>query len=137
SAFYNQQTEGSGIHSPEVCLPAGGWEIYSLDPHEVSFPDTEYGTFEVNRAIIQNGRAQQVVYYWFEQRGQRFTNDFTAKMSVFWDSLNHGRTDGALVRFVSPIGPGETAADADARILKIMGETLPRLPRFVPGMERE
>ena len=137
SAFYNQQTEGSGIHSPEVCLPAGGWEIYSLDPHEVSFPDTEYGTFEVNRAIIQNGRAQQVVYYWFEQRGQRFTNDFTAKMSVFWDSLNHGRTDGALVRFVSPIGPGETAADADARILEIMGETLPRLPRFVPGMERE
>ena len=58
-------------------------------------------------------------------------------MSVFWDSLNHGRTDGALVRFVSPIGPGETAADADARILEIMGETLPRLPRFVPGMERE
>ena len=24
-AFYNKQTEGSGIHSPEVCLPVGGW----------------------------------------------------------------------------------------------------------------
>lgn len=136
SAFYNQQTEGGGIHSPEVCLPAGGWEIFSLDPHEVSFPDTEFGTFEVNRAIIQNGRAQQVVYYWFEQRGQRFTNDFVAKMAVFWDSLQYGRTDGALVRFVSPIGPGETPADADARIMSVMGEALPRLPRFVPGMER-
>ncbi|MEM1232554.1 MAG: VPLPA-CTERM-specific exosortase XrtD [Pseudomonadota bacterium] len=136
AAFYEQQTEGSGIHSPEVCLPAGGWEIFSLDPHMVHFPETEFGSFEVNRAIIQNGRAQQVVYYWFEQRGQRFTNDFLAKMSVFWDSLTHGRTDGALVRFVSPIRPGETAADADARILEIMGETLPRLPRFIPGLDR-
>lgn len=137
SAFYNQQTEGGGIHSPEVCLPAGGWEIFSLDPHMVHFPDTEFGSFEVNRAIIQNGREQQVVYYWFEQRGQRFTNDFAAKLSVFWDSLRYGRTDGALVRFVSPIGPGETPEDADARILEVMGETLTRLPRFVPGMARD
>jgi exosortase D (VPLPA-CTERM-specific) len=136
SAFYERQTEGSGIHSPEVCLPAGGWEIYSLDPHEVSFPDTSFGTFEVNRAIIQNGRAQQVVYYWFEQRGMRQTNDFVAKLWVVWDSFRHGRTDGALVRFVSPIGPGENPEDADARILDLMEEVLPRLPRFVPGMER-
>ncbi|MBF9036677.1 VPLPA-CTERM-specific exosortase XrtD [Rhodobacterales bacterium HKCCE2091] len=137
SAFYAQQTEGSGIHSPEVCLPAGGWEIFSLDPHTVSFPDTEFGTFELNRAIIQNGRAQQVVYYWFEQRGLRYTNDFSAKLGVVWDSFRHDRTDGALVRFVSAIGPGETAADAEARILAIMSEVLPRLPRFVPGLERD
>jgi EpsI family protein len=136
TAFYERQTEGSGIHSPEVCLPAGGWEIYSLEPHEVSFPDTSFGTFEVNRAIIQNGRARQVVYYWFEQRGMRQTNDFVAKFWVVWDSFRYGRTDGALVRFVSPIGPGEAAADADARILEVMDEVLPRLPRFVPGMDR-
>lgn len=136
SAFYSHQTEGSGIHSPEVCLPAGGWEIFSLDPHEVQFPQTGFGTFEVNRAIIQNGRAQQLVYYWFEQRGLRLTNDFTAKLSVVWDSFRYGRTDGALVRFVTPIQPGETPEDADARILEMMDEVLPRLPRFVPGMDR-
>lgn len=135
AAFYESQTEGSGIHSPEVCLPAGGWEIFSLDPHQVSFPDTGFGTFEVNRAIIQNGREQQVVYYWFEQRGQRFTNDFAAKLAVVRDSLIHGRTDGALVRFISPIMPGEDAAVADARILDLMDEVLPRLPRFVPGID--
>lgn len=133
SAYYEKQTEGGGIHSPEVCLPAGGWEIFSLEPHEVSFPDTSFGTFEVNRAIIQNGLAQQVVYYWFEQRGQRFTNDFRAKISVVKDSLEIGRTDGALVRFVSPIGPGESPEDADARIQDVMGQTLKRLPRFIPA----
>jgi exosortase D (VPLPA-CTERM-specific) len=136
SAFYERQTEGSGIHSPEVCLPAGGWEIFSLDPHTVSFPDTPFGTFEVNRAIIQNGREQQVVYYWFEQRGMRLTNDFIAKLWVVWDSLIHDRTDGALVRFVSPIEAGETPEDADARIEALMGDVLQRLPQFVPDMDR-
>ena len=137
SAFYNQQTEGGGIHSPEVCLPAGGWEIFSLDPHTVSFPETTFGTFEVNRAIIQNGRQQQLVYYWFEQRGMRQTNDFVAKLWVVWDSFRHGRTDGALVRFVAPIAVGETPEAADQRILALMEEVLPRLPRFVPGLDRE
>ena len=131
-AFYNKQTEGSGIHSPEVCLPVGGWEIYSLDNHTVNMPDTPYGTFDVNRAVIEKGLSQQLVYYWFEQRGKRFTNDFVAKASVLYDSLTKGRTDGALVRFVTAIRPGETPADADARITGFMEESLGRLPRFVP-----
>ena len=138
SAFYQKQTEGSGIHSPEVCLPGGGWEIFSLDAaYRLSFPDTEFGTFEVNRAVIQRGLNKQLVYYWFEQRGQRFTNDFTAKMKVVWDSFSIGRTDGALVRFVTPIGRNENPAQADARIQDLMAETLPRLPRFIPGVPEE
>lgn len=138
SAFYQKQTEGSGIHSPEVCLPAGGWEIFSLDAaYRVSFPETEFGTFEVNRAIIQKGLSQQLVYYWFEQRGQRFTNDFTAKLKVVWDSFTIGRTDGALVRFVTPIGRDEDPAQADIRIKALMAETLPRLPRFIPGVPED
>jgi EpsI family protein len=136
SAFYERQTEGSGIHSPEVCLPAGGWEIFSLEAHEVSFPETPFGSFEVNRAIIQNGQSRQLVYYWFEQRGQRFTNDFIAKLWVVWDSLIHDRTDGALVRFVTPIEPGDPPAAADARIQALMAEILPRLPQFIPDMDR-
>ena len=130
-AFYDRQTEGSGIHSPEVCLPTGGWEIFSLEPHEIDMGGTGYGAFEVNRAIIQKGLEHQLVYYWFEQRGSRMTNDFTAKMAVLWDGLTEGRTDGALVRVVTPIGrDGEEAADA--RLQDFLRETLPPLPRFVP-----
>ena len=131
-AYYDSLTEGEGLHSPEVCLPSGGWEVFSIDPHEVSLPGTVYGTFTVNRAVIQKGLSKQVVYYWFEQRGKRMTNDYLVKASVVWDSLTLGRSDGALVRFVSAIGPGETAADADARIARFMAEAMQDLPRFVP-----
>ena len=132
TAWYRSQTDGAGLHSPEVCLPAGGWEIFSLRRHSVSMPGTVYGTFQVNRAVIEQGMSRQLVYYWFEQRGRRMTNDFAAKISVVHDSLRIGRTDGALVRFVTPIAIHETEADADARIARLMAEVLPQLPRFVP-----
>ncbi|MEO0990359.1 MAG: VPLPA-CTERM-specific exosortase XrtD [Pseudomonadota bacterium] len=132
TAYYLKQTEGEGIHSPEVCLPVGGWEIFSIDPYEVDMSDTPYGVFELNRAVIQKGQSQQLVYYWFEQRGQRMTNDFAAKLSVVWDGITRGRTDGALVRFTTPVARGETVADADARLQEMMRLALPNLPRFVP-----
>lgn len=131
-AYYDRQTEGSGIHSPEVCLPVGGWEVFSLDPHPVSFPGTVYGDFQVNRAVIQKGLSRQLVYYWFEQRGKRMTNDYLAKASVVYDSLTRGRTDGALVRFTVAINPGETEAEAEARMQQFMALALQRLPRFLP-----
>ena len=132
SAWYAKQTEGSGIHSPEVCLPVGGWEVFSIDPTPVNFPDTIYGDFELNRAVIQQGLSKQLVYYWFEQRGRRMTNDYAAKVTVVYDSLLLGRTDGAIVRFVTPILEGEAEADADARMQGFMAQILPKLPRFIP-----
>ncbi len=131
-AFYDKQTDGDGIHSPEICLPVGGWEIFSLQPHLIDTGVPGYGSFEVNRAVIQKELSQQLVYYWFEQRGKRETNDFVAKISVLIDSLTIGRTDGALVRYVTPIAPNETVEDADARLQEFIGESIGHLPRFVP-----
>jgi len=133
SAFYHKQTEGSGIHSPEVCLPVGGWEMFDIQTVTVDLQaQTGWAPFESNRAIIQKGLSQQLVYYWFEQRGKRMTNDFNVKIVTVLDSLKTGRSDGALVRFTTPVADGETLAQADARIKRLMMETLPQLPRFLP-----
>ncbi|MGR3540533.1 MAG: VPLPA-CTERM-specific exosortase XrtD [Hasllibacter sp.] len=131
-AFYRNQAEGSGIHSPEVCLPTGGWEVFEIETHEVDMTEAGYGRFEVNRAVIEKGLSRQVVYYWFEQRGARYTGDFAAKLSVVRDGFVEGRTDGALVRFTTPVGDAEDLAAADARLEAFMRGALPRLPRFVP-----
>jgi EpsI family protein len=77
---------------------------------------------------VKKNVSKQIVYYWCEQRGQRVTSDYRAKASVVWDSLTRGRTDGALVRFVTEIAPGET----EARMQRFMREVLDRLPRFIP-----
>lgn len=131
-AYYDKQTEGQGIHSPEVCLPTGGWEVFTFTETPVDMTGAGYGRFTAVRAVIQKGLEQQLVYYWFEGRGSRLANDVRAKLSVLADSLTLGRTDGALVRFVTPIDPNETEADAEARLLGFMAESLPVMPRFVP-----
>lgn len=131
-AYYDDQTDGAGIHSPEVCLPVGGWEVFSIDPVEVSMPDTVYGTFTLNRAVIQKGVNKQLVYYWFEQRGRRMTNDFLAKIVVVYDSWARGRRDGALIRFVTPINADESEQAADARLQKFMADALRVMPQYVP-----
>ena len=131
-AYYDEQTGGSGIHSPEVCLPAGGWEIASFERYPLEMPDTAFGNFAVNRAVIRKGMEEQLVYYWFEQRGRRITNDFVAKMTVVYDSLTIDRTDGAIVRFITPINPSEPEGAADARLKEFIQQTIPTLPRFIP-----
>ena len=132
SAWYQKQTEGTGIHSPAVCLPVGGWEVSAIEPTRITIPGTVYGTFMVNRAVIQKGTSRQLVYYWFEQRGKRMTNDYLVKASVVWDSLTQGRSDGALVRFITPISPSETEDQAAERMQRFMGLALQKLPKFIP-----
>ena len=131
-AFYKKQTEGQGIHSPQVCLPSGGWEVFNMEQVPVDMSASGYGKFKANRAVIQKGLSRQLVYYWFEGRGERQPNDFRAKLDVLVDSLTKGRTDGALVRYVTPIGTNEPEAEAEARLLRFMALSLKPLPRFVP-----
>lgn len=131
-AYYEDQGDGTGIHSPEVCLPVGGWEIFSIDPYEVDMSETPYGVFNLNRAVIQKNSSKQLVYYWFEQRGKRMTNDFLVKADVVMDSIITGRRDGALIRYVTPIRGNEEPEDADLRLQAFMKENLGTLPRFVP-----
>ena len=35
-SYYRSQTEGNAIHSPEVCLPAAGWEVFAIKPRRRS-----------------------------------------------------------------------------------------------------
>lgn len=138
SAWYRKQTDGQGLHSPEVCLPTGDWEIAALAEHRVQIPgagaqDGVPRSFTVNRAVIQKGVVKQLVYYWFEQRGRQMTDDVAAKGLAIWDSLTIGRSDGALMRVITPLVPGEDPAQADARLTAFLARALVPMPRHVPG----
>jgi exosortase D (VPLPA-CTERM-specific) len=130
-AWYAKTTEGEGIHSPQVCLPAGGWEVSEWAPTNVVTASGE--EVPLVRAMIRKGMVRELVYYWFALRGRRVTNDFVAKAYTVWDSATRGRSDGAIIRFVTPVGEGESTAAAEARAIRFMSEALPLLPRFVPG----
>ncbi|MEM7498399.1 MAG: VPLPA-CTERM-specific exosortase XrtD [Pseudomonadota bacterium] len=133
-AWYEDQTRG-GIHSPEVCLPAGGWEIAELSRPDISAAIGYHEPLPVNRAIIEKDGQQLLVYYWFEQYGGRTAVDYYAKIALLRDAIVLGRSDGALVRLTTPILRNEGVAKAEARMQDMLVGVMDRLPRFVPKLE--
>jgi exosortase D (VPLPA-CTERM-specific) len=131
-AWYGDQMSG-GIHDPQVCLPGGGWEIAELARVEAAHPLD--GPFTLNRAVIQRGLERMLVYYWFEQQGERTASGLTAKMQLMVGKLTNGRNDSALVRLITPLPAGpEAAAAAEARLQDALRAVAGPLPRFVPGI---
>jgi exosortase D (VPLPA-CTERM-specific) len=131
-SFYNSTTDGTGIHSPEVCIPGGGWEVSNWRQTQVQTGNAAVPPFTVNRAIIQKGQRKQLVYYWFDMRGRRFASEYEAKIYTVWDSLTKSRADGALIRFVTSVEPGEPEAVADKRLADFLASVIKIIPDYVP-----
>lgn len=131
-AYYENQTDGRAVHSPEVCIPGGGWEIGEFRSVELDLDGDAAPGFRVNRAIVQKGTNRQLVYYWFEQRGRQLTNEYVVKWYILWDALTRNRTDGSLVRLITPISNKDGEAAADKRLTDYLGRIYPVLPQFLP-----
>ena len=131
-AYYENQHQGASVHSPEVCIPAGGWEIGGISRREFPFSTADSGKLTYNRVIIRKGLSQQLVYYWFQQRGRTLANEFHMKWYIFLDAIRLNRTDGALVRLTTPIRPGESEDDAERRLQEFAYQIMPVLPDYVP-----
>lgn len=130
-AWYNDQSKG-GVHSPEICLPGGGWEIAWLERTDITDQIESDTPFQINRATIQKGETRMLVYYWFQQRNRKIAWDMEAKFWLMMDGITTGRTDGAIVRLTTVIGPQEDEAAAVARLDEMLLEIQDPLPRFIP-----
>lgn len=131
-AYYGSQRKGESAHSPRTCIPGGGWKITSLSQKSLPVTNTRAELLSVNRAVIQMGENRQLTYYWFQQRGRTITNEYLVKWFIFWDALTRKRTDGSLVRLVTPIAAGETLEQGDRRLEAFVKVILPVLGAYVP-----
>ena len=100
----------------------------SRDEGAALFADQPYKT-----EIITKGEATQIVYYWFQQRDRLLINEFLVKWYLFWDAVSRNRTDGALVRVMTPIIKGEDEAQADRRLIDLIRSVYPRLGPYFPS----
>ena len=132
-SYYNSQRKGDAVHSPRSCLPGGGWQMRDFDQRRLAGIVVNGQPLRVNRTLIELGDQRQLVYYWFQQRGRVITNEFVVKWYLFWDALTRHRTDGAMVRLITPLPVSASEADADRRLTDLAARMAPLLPRFVPN----
>jgi exosortase D (VPLPA-CTERM-specific) len=132
TAYYASQRTGSSPHSPIVCIPGDGWQIAKFE--RMGYDSKALGTtLPLNRVIIIRGNDKQLVYYWFVQRGRNVANEYWSKWYLFVDGLTKNRTDGALVRLVTRIVPGQSEDAADLRLQSFIDELAPRLSAYLPA----
>jgi exosortase D (VPLPA-CTERM-specific) len=131
-AYYASQRKGESAHSPKGCLPGGGWVIEQFGPSEISGAGPGGQPLRVNRVLIARGNDRQLVYYWFQQRGRVMTNEYMVKWFLFWDSLSRNRTDGALVRLITPLGAKAGTDGADRMLQEFARAAEPHLKAYLP-----
>jgi exosortase D (VPLPA-CTERM-specific) len=129
-AYYASQRAGAAIHSPHNCLPGGGWQTESSRTIVLDVPGPQGHAVRANRVVIGKGADRLLVYYWFQERGRIITTEYGAKWYIFVDAVLKHRTDGALIRLLTPIR--ETAADADARLQNLARLAEGQLASYVP-----
>lgn len=129
-AYYENQRKGEGTHSPETCLPGGGWTFEQSGAASVVIDGNK--RMRVNRAFMEKIGYRQLTYFWFPQRGRILTSLWQVKLSSFWDALTKQRTDGALVRIITPVYGNEDVKDAEARIKEFTSHIVPVLDGFLP-----
>ena len=131
-AYYASQRKGYSPHSPEVCIPGGGWQIANFK--RTSYHSKALGvTIPINRVVITQERHKELVYYWFVQRGRIVANEYWSKWYLFADAIIQNRTDGALVRFVTPVNRDEPEQAADKRLQDFIDLVEPKLPAYLPS----
>lgn len=130
-AYYESQRKGESIHSPASCLRGGGWEFKQAGRTKISLLNGN--EIHVNRAVLEKEPVKQISYYWFPFRGRILTNAYEMKVYNFWDALTRQRTDGALVRLITPVYPDETEASAEDRLRVFLSEVKPVISNFLPN----
>lgn len=133
TAYNASQREGKSSHSPSTCLPGNGWLFNESGNSTVDLPQGR--KVEVQRAVMEKNGQKQLVYYWFPQRGRVLHNLYELKLYAFWDALTKHRTDGALVRIITPIPEGEELKEADSRLQGFVRLIVPVLDRYLPGKD--
>jgi len=131
--YFPTQRTGQSIHSPQHCLPGAGWVFESAYTHYTYLTGDDGQVYHVGEYVISDGNIKQFVLYWYQAHGRSIPNGYTAKIFMIADAIRMNRTDGAIVRVITPVLPLESIEDARARAIRFTKEMVPSLPRFIPG----
>jgi EpsI family protein len=128
--YFPTQRTGVTIHSPKNCLPGAGW-VFDWSRY-TDLTDANGKVHRVGEYIISNGEERQYVIYWYQAHGRSVANEYMAKIYMVTDAMRLNRTDGALVRVITPIAPGEETTAAKDRAEGFTAQLAPLLSPFIP-----
>ena len=127
--FFRVQNDRSRIHSPKSCMVGGGFRFVKMKPFQLRYRGKEV---TVNWVLTKRGDEREVVLYWIHSRGRIMTDEYVAKLYLIWDQFSRHRSDGALVRCITPVKRNETIEEATRRVAAFAQMVMDEAPRYLP-----
>ncbi len=100
--YYDSEKVGK-LHSPLVCFPSQGWNIYGdhsskleLDPH---------GEFTINvrSMIVERRGSRQLVIFWYQAYDKGINRTFKQKLTVAYNKVFRHKGDSAFMGIIVTI----------------------------------
>jgi exosortase D (VPLPA-CTERM-specific) len=129
-SYYYDQKQDRAPHSPNICLPADGWEIKSDTPYTIKIDSNK--SITVSRLVITKGEKMAIAYYWIKQGEYVFYQKIMARLDLLRFALTEGRTDAALIRMLTKVNATETIDEADNRLKEVALKVIKVLKSYVP-----
>jgi EpsI family protein len=129
-AYFPSQRMGSAMHSPQNCLPGSGWTPVEFARMELTRPGA--GNIRVNHYVLAKGLDRSLVLYWYQAHGRVVASEYWAKFYLMADAIRMNRSDGALVRVMTPIAENESLTSAEHRGVAFAQDVVPLLDRYIP-----
>lgn len=131
--FYASQRQGDTIHSPLNCLPGAGWEPLSQGRLVIDDIGPSNSGIEVNRYVVQKGLDRQMVLYWYQSHGRVVASEYTSRLLLIGDAVRLNRTDGSMVRIITPIPHGADGDEAEKLAESFVRQLFPLLAGYLPS----
>jgi EpsI family protein len=129
-AYFPSQRAGETPHSPQHCLPGSGWSPEENVRISLALPG--HAPFPANRYVIAKADQRRLVLYWFWAHDRGVASEYWAKFYLVEDAIRMNRSDGSLVRLVTPMFPGETPDAAQQRVLPFTSAVVSLLDNYIP-----
>lgn len=105
-AYGENQSHSHDLHVPDVCYPAGGYQIEKSSRGELS---TRQGAIPVKRLVTQLNQRREPLTYWAIVGDQVATSALDTKLTALAYGLRRMIPDGIIFR-VSTVGLPDDAA---------------------------
>jgi len=127
-SFFDGGPDTGGIHSPKHCMPGSGWFEMSSERTTLELGGE---TVKLVRAVYALGEQRELIYYWFDMRGQTMSDEYSLKLSEITGSMFHSRRDQSFIRI--SVQAKDNVEAAQNRVEDFLRDFYPVIREFLPS----
>jgi len=120
-------------HSPQNCLPGGGWNIVAVEDIPLAKVPAPHTGAAIKKVVVQKGSEQQVVLYWFQNRGRIIASEYWEKIYLVVDAIFKQRRDGSFIRIIGQVPKGGDKDKFAQEMNDFAGSVVGIASDFIPG----